>query len=104
MNRCSIAVFLSFILSSSLLPMAVAQAAKPASIQEPSKINLNKATVAELTGSIKGIGKKRAEAIVAYRDSHNGFKSVNELGEVKGLGAHFVEKNQEQLSAVYTLK
>lgn len=66
------------------------------------KINLNKADVSMLTGSFKGIGKKRAEAIIAYRDSHQGFKSIDELAEVKGLGVHFVEINHDKLSEVYT--
>ena len=47
------------------------------------KIDLNKADAAALTGSVKGIGKKRAEAIVAYREGHHGFKAVQELAEVK---------------------
>lgn len=67
------------------------------------KIDLNKADVSELTGSIKGIGKKRAEAIIAYRKSHNGFKSVQELGEVKGLGQHFMGTNKDKINEVFTI-
>lgn len=56
-----------------------------------------------LTGSIKGIGKKRAEAIIAYRKSHHGFKSLEELAEVKGLGQRFMAVNRDKLNQVFTL-
>lgn len=68
------------------------------------KINLNTADVHTLTGSFRGIGKKRAEAIVAYRESHQGFKSIEEIAEVKGLGQHFVEVNRDKLNEVYAIK
>ncbi|KGP62907.1 competence protein ComEA [Legionella norrlandica] len=67
------------------------------------KINLNTADLPTLTGSFKGIGKKRAEAIITYRQSHKGFKSLEELAEVKGLGQNFVEKNREKLQEVFVV-
>jgi competence protein ComEA len=67
------------------------------------KIDLNKADLSTLTGSFKGIGKKRAEAIIAYRDSHKGFKSLEELAEVKGFGQHFVEVNRDKLKEVFII-
>ena len=68
------------------------------------KIDLNKADTSTLTGSFKGIGKKRAEAIVTYRKNHQGFKSIEELAEVKGLGRHFVEANREMLHKTYSVQ
>lgn len=65
------------------------------------KIDLNKADLSSLTGSFKGIGKKRAEAIIAYREAHQGFKSIEELAEVKGFGQHFIVTNREKLSEVF---
>jgi competence protein ComEA len=67
------------------------------------KIDLNNADLTTLTGSVKGIGKKRAEAIIAYRQSHHGFKSVEELSEVKGLGQHFVTVNRDKLDEVFVV-
>ena len=67
------------------------------------KIDLNKADVSQLTGSFKGIGKKRAEAIIAYRDGHNGFKSLEELAEVKGFGQRFLDTNREKLKDVFVV-
>jgi competence protein ComEA len=103
-----IAVFLS------LISMAFAvQAAPP--LNQPSvtkvlldknksstqKVDLNKADLPTLTGSFKGVGKKRAQAIIAYRDSHHGFKSIEELADVKGFGQRFLDKNREKLKEVY---
>ncbi|HHF7367037.1 TPA: ComEA family DNA-binding protein [Legionella bozemanae] len=67
------------------------------------KIDLNTADLSMLTGSVKGIGKKRAEAIIAYRKSHHGFKSLEELAEVKGLGQHFVTANRDKLNQVFVV-
>jgi competence protein ComEA len=78
---------------------------KPQEQQAPlsHKINLNQADLSTLTGSFKGIGKKRAEAIIAYRESHKGFKSIEEFAEVKGFGQRFVDKNREQLKEVFDI-
>lgn len=67
------------------------------------KIDLNKANLSQLAGSFKGIGKKRAEAIIAYRESHHGFKSLEELAEVKGIGQHFLDTHREKLKDVYVI-
>ena len=67
------------------------------------KIDLNKADLSILTGSFKGIGKKRAEAIIAYRESHHGFKSLEELAEVKGFGQRFIEANRDKLKEVFVI-
>ncbi|KTD06777.1 ComEA family DNA-binding protein [Legionella jamestowniensis] len=68
-----------------------------------SKINLNTADVNTLSKSVKGIGKKRAEAIVRYREEHHGFKTLEELSQVKGLGKQFVKNNLSKLQEVFTL-
>lgn len=49
------------------------------------RININTATVSELT-ALDGIGTKRAEAIVRYRQAHGPFSSVEELLNVPGIG------------------
>ena len=49
------------------------------------KLNLNTATASELT-ILPGIGEVKAKAIVEYRILHNGFKTVEEIMEVKGIG------------------
>jgi competence protein ComEA len=48
-------------------------------------LNLNTATVAQLE-ALPGIGKSTAERIVEYRQKSGGFKKVEELMNVKGIG------------------
>lgn len=49
------------------------------------KISLNSATAAELT-DLSGVGEVTAEAIVSFREERGGFKDVEELLEVSGIG------------------
>jgi competence protein ComEA len=49
------------------------------------KIHLSSATAEQLDG-IDGIGPTLAERIVEYRDAHGGFRSVEDVGEVEGIG------------------
>lgn len=53
--------------------------------QAAGKISLNTATAQELT-ALTGVGEKTAQAIIAYRDAHGGFTSIDELQQVKGIG------------------
>ena len=55
------------------------------------KVNLNTATEAELQ-TIPGIGQKRAQDIIAYREEKGKFNSLEELKEVSGIGAKTLEK------------
>lgn len=76
----------------------------PVISQETSKINLNKADVNVLTQSFKGIGRKRAEAIISYRETNGPFKSIDDLALVKGIGKTFVEHHLQQLQATYSVE
>lgn len=76
----------------------------PATSQKSSaKVDLNKADIKTLAKAFKGIGQKRAEAIIKYRESNGGFKSVEELSQVRGLGKQFVEKHLLQLQEIFTV-
>ena len=55
-------------------------------------IHLNKSTVDDLV-TLKGIGHKKAEAIVAYSDKVGGFKSIDDLIKVKGIGEKVLSDN-----------
>jgi len=63
------------------------QQAAPAGSQAESKqvINLNAATVDQLE-TLPGIGRKTAERIIEYRTKSGGFKRIEDLMNVKGIG------------------
>lgn len=52
---------------------------------QPGKVNINMADISELQ-TLSGIGEKKAERILQYRQEHGSFKSVEELKEVSGIG------------------
>lgn len=54
-------------------------------------VNVNTASVEELQ-LLPGVGAARAEAIVAVRQARGGFKAVEELTDVKGIGPAMLEK------------
>lgn len=60
-------------------------------------LNLNTATKDELV-ALSGIGPAKAQAILDYRAQHGGFKSVDELKDVKGIGARRFEKLKPELT------
>jgi len=60
-------------------------------------VDINTANKSELM-SLKGVGEKKAEAILVYRKS-NCFKTVDSLTGVKGIGEKFIEKNRADLKA-----
>jgi len=61
------------------------------------KVNINTAEVAEIQSKLIGIGAKKAEAIVQYREKHGNFTVAEQLLEVQGIGKATLEKNRERL-------
>lgn len=61
-----------------------------------SGVSLNSATAEELT-ELKGVGEVTAQAIVAYREEHGGFKDVEELLEVSGIGPAKLAQLKDQV-------
>ncbi|WP_421219224.1 ComEA family DNA-binding protein [Aeromonas jandaei] len=64
--------------------------------QESSKVDINTATLAELT-NLKGIGDKKAQAIVDYREKQGKFTSVDQLVDVNGIGPATLEANRDMI-------
>jgi len=60
-------------------------------------VDINSASVKELQ-KVDGIGAKTAAKIVAYREEHGAFKSVDELLKIKGFGKKKLEKSGGELS------
>jgi competence protein ComEA len=61
-------------------------------------ININTADKEALMSVITGVGEKKAEAIIAYREENGPFKSIDELTNIKGVGQGMVDKHREMLS------
>lgn len=68
------------------------------------QINLNTADASALSKSMKGIGVKRAEAIIKYRETHDGFKSVEDLSMVPLFGKNFVSSHLAEIQKVFSVK
>jgi len=61
------------------------QAQAQAPVAEKAPVNLNSATLDQLA-TLPGIGPKVAERILEYRTKNGGFKKIEELMNVKGIG------------------
>ncbi|MCK3657680.1 competence protein ComE [Pasteurellaceae bacterium Pebbles2] len=61
------------------------------------KLNINTATAEQIQHSLIGIGAKKAEAVVQYREKHGAFTAVEQLLEVQGIGKATLEKNRDRI-------
>lgn len=62
-----------------------------------SKININTANIQELQ-KLNGIGQKKAELIVAYRQENGQFKKIEDLKQISGIGDKTFEALKDQLA------
>lgn len=60
-------------------------------------VNINTADALALSKNIKGVGIKKAQAIVAYREKNGEFKKAEDLTNVKGIGEKLLEKNTDSI-------
>ncbi|WP_338644181.1 helix-hairpin-helix domain-containing protein [Yersinia bercovieri] len=63
----------------------------------PGQVNINSANAEQLAQQLSGIGKKKAEAIIAYREQFGPFTDAEQLLEVPGIGPSFLERNSRKL-------
>jgi competence protein ComEA len=75
----------------------VAVALALSSLAMAGQVNINTADVQTLE-TVKGLGPKKAEAIVEYRKQHGPFKSVEDLTQVPGIKDLTLEKVRSQLT------
>lgn len=75
--------------------MGIANATTEEPVTQPDtlngRVNVNTAGSAELM-DLPGIGEKKAQAIIDYRNSKGAFRSLSDLGKVKGIGTKMLEK------------
>ena len=60
-------------------------------------VNINTADATTIAQELKGIGLKRAQAIVDYRAKHGAFKSADELSLIKGIGTKVIQRNRADI-------
>ena len=65
-------------------------------IENGSKISLNSADLNQLK-QLNGVGEKKAQAIIDYRRQSGGFKHIEDIQKVKGIGPALFEKNKARL-------
>lgn len=100
-NRNKIGLLLSsaalaFLLTTgSSIALAAPATESQASVQ--ASVNLNKASAEELM-TLKGIGPKTAERIIAYRQEQGPFQTVDQLVMVKGIGNAKFEKLKDRIT------
>jgi competence protein ComEA len=56
-------------------------------------VNINTASAEVLATVLNGVGEKRAQAIVEYREAHGPFADKKDLLKVKGIGDAVLAKN-----------
>jgi competence protein ComEA len=79
------------------LVLGVIGALSPLTCALAGPVNINTADAATLARELKGVGMKRAQAIIDYRDKHGAFRSADELALVKGIGAKAIEANRADI-------
>ncbi len=101
--KCSAIALASLLTLTSVSSLAQSDAAQKVNANKASEISnqaavvhLNNSTVAQLV-TLKGIGQKKAQAIIAYREQVGAFKSVADLTQVKGIGDKVLNDNKARL-------
>jgi competence protein ComEA len=65
---------------------------------ETNRVNINTADAELISKSLKGIGLKKATAIVEYREAYGAFQSIEELTAVSGIGEKTIQKNSNLIA------
>lgn len=69
----------------------------PPLLQEQEQVSINQATAEQLSAALNGVGLKKAQAIVNYREQYGPFSDIQQLGEVPGIGNALIERNAARL-------
>lgn len=90
----------SFVASNQLMAAEAEQAAEivTEAVQQIETVNINTASAEDMAKVIKGVGEKKAQAIVAFRTENGLFAHPSEIIAVKGIGEKTYEKNKEKIT------
>lgn len=109
-----IALYLSLALGGALCHSSVSAAPEPASTAvkqntppatkpeaaaqpQQEQVSINEATAEQLSAVMNGVGLKKAQAIVSYREQYGPFSAIQQLSEVPGIGNALIERNASRL-------
>ncbi len=67
------------------------------STPQEGQVSINQATAEQLASAMNGIGLKKAQAIVSYREEYGPFTAIEQLKEVPGIGSALIERNGSRL-------
>ncbi|MBR9735421.1 helix-hairpin-helix domain-containing protein [Klebsiella variicola] len=62
------------------------------------KVSINHASAEQLAQALNGVGLKKAQAIVSYREEYGPFKTLDDLKQVPGMGSALMERNLAHLT------
>lgn len=62
------------------------------------RVSINSASAEDLARAMNGVGLKKAQAIVSYREEYGSFKTLDDLKQVPGMGSSLVERNLSHLT------
>lgn len=82
--------------ASSPVVMAAMQSATQNTVAS-AKVNINQANAEQLARALHGVGMARARAIIELREQLGGFKDMEELLQVRGLGVKVLEDNKDRI-------
>ncbi len=63
----------------------------------PLKVNINKATLADLM-TLRGIGEAKAKSIIEYREANGTFSSIEELKNITGIKDGVLDKIRDSIT------
>lgn len=70
----------------------------PLTLLAADTVNINTADKETLMTVITGVGEKKADAIIEYREKNGPFKSIDELMNIKGIGQGTLDKHRNMLT------
>lgn len=97
MSKMSFFRCLTAALLLALSPFSLAIQEVSATSEQVQQLDINHADAQAIASALDGVGLVKAREIVAYREMFGAFRSVEELLEVKGIGAATVERNRDRI-------
>ncbi len=76
-----------------ILSLAIAQTG----FAQEMTVDINTASAEQLAEALDGVGPAKSEAIVAWREQNGGFKHIDELVNVRGIGLRTVDQNRDRI-------